>query len=87
MGAKGNDVNRIYLGICKTFDLEARSVLRKSNNAESMRYEFDGSVCHSAVCCIFTIESITQLPEECVGDAASRQVMMEMQRFLQILVN
>lgn len=59
LGAKGNDVNIIYLGICKTFDLEARSVLRKSNNVKSMRYKFGGSVCHAAVCCIFTIESIT----------------------------
>lgn len=36
LGAKGSDVDIIYLGICKTFDLEARSVLRKLNSAKSV---------------------------------------------------
>lgn len=50
MGDKGNSVNiiyLIYLDICKTFDLEAQSILRKLNNTNPMLHKFGGWACHS----------------------------------------
>lgn len=42
LGDKGNSVNIIYLDICKTFDLEAQSILGKLNNTKSMLPKFGG---------------------------------------------
>lgn len=90
MGAKGNNVIIIYLGIHKAFDLEAQSVLRKLNNAKNQRctHVVDQLVtAPPGVCYILATETIKLSPVRFVDGAASRQEMTEVQSFLHSPIN